>query len=130
MDSNDTNLNSKEDVYQADTTPSALWAQDMMKFVACRDTIFYHSFDGQDINMLINNTQRARDAMITSSLRRRRVDVVMTLSLRLYCVMCPLGIILQWLLGFGPKDSLKDKHALVLEVIGYDNCDLYTPVQK
>ena len=42
--------------------------------------------------LLITSSQRARDAIITfSRRRRRRVDVVKTLSLRHYCVMCPLG---------------------------------------
>ena len=44
--------------------------------------------------------QRTRDAIIMSSLRRRRrVDVVKTLSLCHYCVMCPLGDLMCYDMG-------------------------------
>ena len=65
-------------------------------------TSFFHMADKFTRNPVGLRTQRARDAIITSSLRqhdvadvvrrRRRLDVVKTLFLRHYCVMCPLGM--------------------------------------
>ena len=52
-------------------------------------------------------TRRINNVFTTSTRRRRRrVDVVKTLSLRHYCVTCPLGCMVLTLLQFATK-SLK-----------------------
>ena len=82
------------------------------------------------IEQIPAGTRHNNNVFTTSTqLRRHRVDVVNTLSLRHYCVMCPSGWLLEVSIWFASGDPTEGKYLLNLLVVD-DIFVIWQPLSK